>query len=178
MHDPLRHDPTAFLAAVDARHDADQAMHHRDEHHRPLVFPAPEPRLSVAERNVIRWAYHRTNGGVATVRDLRGAQLALLVQEPPCDPATAGQDGTAGDERRFCLMGLRSRAPEAALDTFRRVAERGGCVIAAFDVKAQHALCVETTGGPPRFVPDEEPHPLALHLLVHDEPDAAASRSA
>jgi hypothetical protein len=159
---PLQ-DPLDFLAAMHARHDSEQTKHHRDEHHRPLVFPAPEPRLSVAERGTIRWAYHRTNGSVATVRELRGAQLALLVEDPP--------GGPRGDERRFCLLGLRSRAPDAATEVFRRVAERGGRVLAAYDVKAQLALCIETTGGPPRFVPDADPHPLALHLLVHDDPD-------
>ena len=130
-----------FFSAMHARHHADQAKHHRDEHHRPHVFPAPEPRLSVAERNVIRWAYHRTSGGVATVRDLRGAQLVLLVQD-------------SVGERGFRLLGLKSRAPEAAIETFRRVAERGGSVIAAYDVKAQQALRVETAGGAPRFVAD------------------------
>jgi hypothetical protein len=156
-----QHDPIDFLAAMHARHDDEQSKHHRDEHHRPLVFPAPEPRLTVAERGTIRWAYHRTNGSVATVRELRGAQLALLVEEPPSGPS--------GNERRFSLLGVRSRAPEAATEVFRRVAERGGRVLAAYDVRAQHALCIETTGGAPRFVPDADPHPLAPHLLVHDD---------
>jgi hypothetical protein len=153
---PSPHDPDEFLAAMHARHQAEQARHQRDEHLRPLVLPAPEPRLSVAERSAIRWAYHRTNGGVTTVRELRGAQLALLVQDPP------------SGERHFCLIGLRSRDPEAAVDTFRRVAERGGTVLAAYDVRAQQALTVETAGSRPRFLVDNDPHPLAPHLLVRD----------
>ena len=157
MADTPVQDPTPFLSEMQARHAAEQAKHQRDEHHRPLVFPAPEPRLSVAERGAIRWSYHRTNGCVATVRDLRGAQLALLVRNAP------------SDERCYCLVGLKSRAPAAAVETFRRVAERGGTVLAAYDVKEQQALRVETSGGAPHFEPDGEPHPLAPHLLVHDE---------
>jgi hypothetical protein len=164
-HTPQQ-DPIDFLATMHAQHAAEQTKHHRDEHHRPLVFPAPEPRLSVAERSTIRWAYHRTNGGVATVRNLRDAQLALLVEDPPSGPQ--------GDERQFSLIGLRSRVPDTATDAFRRVAERGGRVIAAYDVKEQQALCIETTGGPPHFLPDSDPHPLALHLLVHDDDPGSA----
>jgi len=64
--------------------------------------------------------------------------------------------------------------PDTATDAFRRVAERGGRVIAAYDVKEQQALCIETTGGPPHFLPDSDPHPLALHLLVHDDDPGSA----
>jgi hypothetical protein len=157
MHAPQPHDPAAFLAAMHARHDAEQARHHRDERHRPLVFPAPEPRLTVAEREAIRWAHHRTDAGVTTVRGLRGATLALLVQEPSAEPQADGMRGPADEERHFCLLGVADRADAAVTEAFRRVAERGKVVIGAYDVKAGRALRVEEAAGAPRLVPDDTP---------------------
>jgi hypothetical protein len=155
MTAPLPHDPDAFLAAMHARHDAEQARHHRDERHRPLVFPAPEPRLTVAEREAIRWAHHRTRAGVATVRDLRGAGLALLVEEASPEAQADGMRGPPEDERHFRLVGL-AAGDEAALEAaLRRASERGGLVVGAYDVRAGRALRVAEHEGRLRLLAEE-----------------------